>query len=240
MTETMRKLSDYLMLLRLSLRLQLGRRFWIVPLLAMLWPAYQALTLLLGWRAQSFRPVEAQNYLIGFPLLVLGIGLGVRIIAGEIEQRTLEVTYTVPGGARRVWISKLVAAALSLLVAEGALAAITAALFTAYPVAALYGAFQGAVFYLVVAMGLGALFRSEITAALVAGVVLTINGFLTGFGELATRWSPLFNPLGVDGTSPGTVLAWTVQNRIGGALVIAGLIALSCARAERREQLLRV
>jgi hypothetical protein len=240
MDRTLRGLADYVTLLGLSLRLQLGRRFWIVPLLALAWPAYQASTFVLGWRERSFTPDFAQNFLIGFPLIVLAIGLGVRIIAGEIEQRTLEVTYTVPGGAKRVWLAKLTAAALALLVAEALLAAIIAAFFTAYPVAALYGAFQGALFYLVLAMGLGALFRSEITATLVGVVIVTLNGFLTGFGDLATRWSPLFNPLGVDGSNPATVLAWTIQNRIGVALVIAGLIALSCARAERREQLLRV
>ena len=234
------KLVDTLMLLRLSLRLQLGRRSWIVPLLALAWPAYQALTLLAGWRPLSFSAAEAQNGLIGFPLVVLGIGLGVRIIAGEIEQRTLEVTYTVPGGARRVWISKLFSAALSLLVAGVLLALITAAFFTPYPLMSLYGALQGAVFYLVLAMGLGALFRSEITAALVAAVVLTINGFLTGFGDVPRRWSPLFNPLAVRDANPTEVLAWTVQNRIGVALMILALVALSCARAERREQLLRV
>jgi hypothetical protein len=231
---------DGLMLLWLSLRLQLGRRFWLVPLLTLLWPGYHALSLLLGWRDRSFSPEDAQNGLIGFPLLVLAIGLGVRIIASEIEQRTLEVTYTVPGGAHRVWISKLVAAAVPILMAEALLAIVAAAFFTEYPLASLYGAFQGAMFYLVLAMGLGALLRSEITAALVASVLLTANGFVTGFGDLATRWSPLFNPLGTGNASPADVLAWTVQNRVGVALLIVALTLLACTRAERREQLLRV
>lgn len=231
---------DRLLLLQLSMRLQFGRRFWIVPLLALAWPAYQALTLLAGWRGQSFDEADAQNALIGFPLVLLGIGLGVRIIAAEIEQRTLEVTYTVPGGASRVWISKLAAAALALGAAAALLAAVTAAFFTQYPLTALYGALQGAVFYLVLAAGLGALFRSEITAALVALVVLVLNGLLTGFGSTTTRWSPLFNPLAAQNASASDVLAWTVQNRIGTALVIAALIALACARAERRERLLKV
>ncbi|HEX6994910.1 MAG TPA: hypothetical protein VF339_12265 [Gammaproteobacteria bacterium] len=231
---------DAALLLRLSLRLQLGKRFLAVPLLALLWPAYQALTLVVGWRAESFDASDAQNALIGFPLAVLGIGLGVRIIAGEIEQRTLEVTYTVPGGAARVWISKLAAAAAALLAAEALLGIVTALFFTPYPPSALYGAFQSAVFYLAAAAGLGALLRSEITAALVAGVLLTANGFLTGFGGAPSRWSPFFNPLAVDEASAADVLAWTVQNRIGVALATAALVALSCARAERREKLLRV
>lgn len=240
MTELGRKAADTLMLLWLSLRLQLGRRIWLVPVLALLWPAYQALTLVAGWRGQSFGAADAQNALIGFPLVVLGIGLGVRIIAGEIEQRTLEVTYTVPGGASRVWISKLAAAALSLATAGALLAVIAAVLFTPYPLTAVYGALQGAVFYLVLSAGLGALLRSEITAALVAAFVLAANGFLTGFGEAPIRWSPLFNPLAVRDANPADLLAWTVQNRVGTALIIVALVALACVRAERREQLLRV
>jgi|GEM_PF-344787 len=235
-----RSVGDAASLLRLSLRLQLGKRFLVMPLLALLWPAYQALTLVAGWRTQSFDASDAQNALIGFPLAVLGIGLGVRIIAGEIEQRTLEVTYTVPGGAARVWISKLAAAAAVLLAAEALLAIVTALFFTSFPPAALYGAFQSAVFYLAAAAGLGALLRSEITASLVAGVLLTLNGFVTGFGGAPSRWSPFFNPLAVDDASAAEMLAWTVQNRIGVALAIAAIVALSCARAERREKLLKV
>ena len=236
----MANMRDTWQLAWLALRLQLGRRFWIAPLLTLAWPAWHAIRLLLGWRTQSFDPVDAQNFLIGLPLIVLAIALGVRIIASEIEQRTLEVTYTVPGGAQRVWIAKLVAAAVPILMAEAALAVVVAAFFTSYPPAALYGAFQGAAFYLVVSTGLGALMRSEITAALVTTVVLAFNGFATGFGELTTRWSPLFNPLGADGANPVDVFAWSVQNRIGFALLLVALIALACARAERREQLLRV
>ena len=234
------RVRDFLMLAWLALRLQLGRRFWIVPLLTLAWLGYQAFRLLVGWRQQSFAPVDAQNTLIGIPLVIVAIGIGVRVIAGEIEQRTLEVTYTVPGGARRVWIAKIAAAALPILMAEAALAAITAAFFTSFPIGALYGALQGALFYLVLSMGLGALSRSEITGALLASLLFAFNGFATGFGELSTRWSPLFNPLGADGASPAEVFAWTLQNRIGVALLVLALIALACTRAERREQLLRV
>lgn len=235
-----RALGDVVHLLELSLRLQLGKRYFVVPLLALSWPAYQALTLVAGWRDESFDASDAQNELIGFPLAVLGIGLGVRIIAAEIEQRTLEVTYTVPGGAARVWISKLAAAAAVLLAAEALLAIVTVLFFTSYPPAALYGAFQSAVLCLVAAAGLGALLKSEITAALVSGVLLVGNGFVTGFGGMPSRWSPFFNPLTVDDASAADVLAWTVQNRIGVALAVVALVALSCARAERREKLLKV
>ena len=234
------RLIDGVLLINLSLRWQFGRRMWLAPVLALGWPAYHALSLLAGWRGTSFAAAEVQNFLLGLPLIVLAIGLGVGIIAGEIEQRTLEVTYTVPGGARRVWLAKLLAAALPLLAAGALLAVITAVFFTSYPLSALYGALQGAAFYLVLSMGLGALLKSEITAALLAAMVLFLNGLLGGFGEIQRRWSPLFNPLGVPDSNSGDLLAWTIQNRIGVALLILALVALSCVRAERREQLLRI
>jgi hypothetical protein len=240
MRELKKRLADAAVLLKLSLRWQLGRRAWLAPALALGWPAYQALGLLAGWNDTRFAPEDAQNVLIGFPLIVLAIGLGVRIIAGEIEQRTLEVTYTVPGGARRVWLWKVLAAALPLLGAGALLAVVTAAFFTSYPLLALYGALQGAVFYLVLAMGFGALLKSEITALLLTGIVLFLNGLLTGFGDFQRRWSPLFNPLVLDDASASELLAWTIQNRIGVALLIFALVLLSCVRADRREQLLRI
>jgi len=200
---------------------------------------FHGIRLRVGQNVQGFTEAHAQNTLIGLPLAVLAIGLGVRIIAGEIEQRTLEVTYTVPGGAQRVWIAKLSAAMVPLLLAEGLLAAITAIFFTSYPLSALYGALQGAVFYLVLAMALGALFRSEIAAMLAGGVILFLNGLVTNaFGNNTNRISPLFNPLALDNADVTEVLAWTVQNRIGVALAIIALALLAFARAERRERLL--
>ena len=239
MHKVAKSLADTVMFLSLSLRLQLGRRFWLVPALALLWPLYHAVTVLAGWRELPFDPAKVQNGLIGIPLTVLAIGLGVRVVAAEIEQRTLEVAYTVPGGASRVWIGKLSAVALPLLGA-GLLLAIPAAVFSPrYSLSSIYGAFQGAAFYLVLAAGLGAFLRNEITAALVASVVLGLNGFLTGFGNVPSRWSPLFNPLVVvKNVSETEMLAWTVQNRIGFALLILALVMLMCARAERREKLL--
>lgn len=230
-------LADAGMLLRLSLRLQFGPRVWLVPALALLCPAYHALAVLAGWHQLPYDAAAVQNGFIGIPLVVLAIGLGARVIAAEIEQRTLEVAYTVPGGAQRVWIAKLGAAAAPLLVAA-LLLAIIAVFFTRYPFSSFYGALQGAAFYLVLAAGLGALVRNEITAALVASVVLALNGFLTNFGSAPSRWSPLFNPLAAKNANEAEILAWTVQNRIGFGLLIVSLVALTCVRAERREKLL--
>jgi hypothetical protein len=230
-------LENFAMLLRLSARVQFGRWAWLVPALALLWPAFKGLGVLVGWRQRPFDPAEVQNGLIGLPLVVLAIGLGARIVAAEIDQRTLEVAYTVPGGARRVWIAKLGAAAM-LLLGSALLMAIFAAFLVRYPLWSVYGAVQGAAFYLVLAAWFGALTRNEITAALLAAVVLALNAFLTGFGGNPTRWSPLFNPLAVKDADEAEILAWTVQNHIGFALLIVSLVALTCARAERREKLL--
>jgi ABC-type transport system involved in multi-copper enzyme maturation permease subunit len=231
-------IADAAVLLRLSLRLQLGRWVWLVPAIALLWPAYHAITVRLASR--QLNAADAQNGLIGMPLVVLAIGLGVRVVAAEIDQRTLEVAYTVPGGARRVWVAKLAAAAVPLLGTGLLLAIIDAVFLVRYPLSALYGALQAAAFYLVLAAGLGALLRNEITAALVASVMLALNGFLTGFGNAPSRWSPLFNPLVVKDLSETEIFAWTVQNRIGFALLILSLVTLTCARTERRETLLNM
>ena len=112
---TWSRLSDAWRLLLLSARMIAGRRFWIAPLLPLLWTAFQLFRLVIGWREEAYTPVDAQNVLIGFPLTVLGIIFGMRIIAGEIDRRTLEIAYTVPGGTHRVWLAKLLAAFLLLL-----------------------------------------------------------------------------------------------------------------------------
>lgn len=227
------QLTDWLLLLKLSIHVQLGRRYWLLLVAALLWPLSQALFLLLGWRTKGFTAEDAQNFLIGAPLYCLAIGLGVRIIAHEIEQRTLEVGYTIPGGARRVWLSKMIAASGLLLVIEMPLALGTSVFFTAFPALAFYAAFQGAVFYLVVAMWAGAWLKNELAAVLFTLIIGAINLNMTG-----SRWSPLFNPLESTEAGADELLAWSLQNHIGFALVIIIMAALAFSRADRREQLL--
>lgn len=232
------RLGDWVRFVGLSARLIGGRRFWIAPLLTLLWPAFQAFRLMVGWQQSVFEPSSVQTVLVGFPMIVLAIGLGVRIIADEIDRRTLEIAYTVPGGAHRVWLGKLGAALGLLVAAEALLAVATSALFAPVTLGALYGALQAAVFYLVLSMGLAVLTRSEITGALAAAVVLILNGFLTNFGGNQIRVSPTFNPLSLRSTAHEIVAAYTLQNRIGILLAIVALGALAFARAERREKLL--
>jgi hypothetical protein len=232
--------KDQLGLVPISLRLLAGRFWWSAPLLVLLWPAAWLLFLALGWREDAFDRRDVQGFLIGVPLVLLGAGLGLRIIAGEIDRRTLEIAYTVPGGATRVWTAKLLASLALILPAEALLALAALVFVPDYPPAALYGAFQAAIFYLVLAMALSTLFKSEATGGLVLALVLVLNLFLTGFGQLQLRVSPFWNPEALQGNPPeGEVLAWTIQNRLGFALITAALCALTFARAERREKMLR-
>lgn len=234
------RVRDFVEVVGISARLLAGRFWWLVPLWTVLWPAFEAFRIAIGWRPVGYGPAAAQTVLIGTPMIVLAILLGVRIIAGEIDRRTLEITYTVPGGAHRVWIAKLAAALMILLASEAVLAVVAWGFFTKYPWGALYGALQGAVFYLVLAMTLAAWFKSEATAALLCVGVLTLNGFITGFGGNPVRFSPVWNPyvLLERGTDAATVTAWTIQNRVGFLLAIVALVALAFARAQRREALL--
>jgi hypothetical protein len=227
--------ADRWRLLLLALRQVAGRRFWILPALPLLWLAFQIIRVPVGWRSTSYGEADVQGLLIGTPLAVLGAALGVRIIAGEIDQRTLEIAYTVPGGAHRVWVAKLAAATGLLIVTEALLAAATYVFATSLTAGALYGALQGAVFYMVLAMSAGTLFKSEATGALVT-LALGVGNVLIQANEW--RISPFWNPAALDGFDPADVLAWTAQNRIGYALAVGALALLSFGRAERRESML--
>jgi len=228
-------LLERMRLTRLAGRLLAGRWFWVWPLIPLAWIGFQVLRLVVGWRPEDFLPGDAQTVLIGFPLVVLGMFLGIRVMAGEIDQRTLEIAYTVPGGTHRVWLIKLAAALALLLAAEALLAVATLVFCTSYPLGALYGALQAAVFYMILGMGMSALTKSEAT-----GAMLTIGVLIANFPFQAgnTRVSPFFNPARLDDGVAADVLAWTVQNRIGFLLVIAAITVLAFARAERREKML--
>jgi ABC-type transport system involved in multi-copper enzyme maturation permease subunit len=225
-------------LLRLSARAMAGRRYWLAPLLPLLWIAFQALRLVVGWQERAWEPAAVQNALLAFPVVVLAIGLGVRVVAGEIERRTLEIAYTVPGGAHRVWLARFASAATLVAVSTVLLAVVTHVLLVPVPLGAVLGAVQSALFYLAVAMAMAAWFGAEITGVLGCVVVLLFNGLITGFGSVQNRLSPFFNPLAAVDIAPSDLVAWTVQNRIGFLLATAAVVALACARAERREKLL--
>lgn len=229
------RFAEWARLLRLSATLVAGRRFWIMIFVPLGWIAFQVFSVLVEWREEGYSPEHAQNVLIGAPLTVLGLGFGVRIMAADIDRRTLEIAYTVPGGAHRVWLAKLAAASLMLLAAEALLAVATYFFCTSYEIGALYGAMQGALVYMALAMGLSAMVKSEATGALLAVSLLVLNSF---FQALQLRISPFFNPASLGDHTPAEVLAWTVQNRIGFVLITAAIVLLSFGRAERREKML--
>ncbi len=225
---------DRLRLVQLCTRLVAGRRWWVAPLLTLVWPLVVGLWLVLT-KEEAVRPDGAQNALLSIPLSVLAIGLGVRIIAGEVDRRMLEIGYTTPGGVQRLWLGKLTAC-LGLLVAGEALLAGAAFLFfTSFPPLALYGALQTATFFLVTAMAWGALFRSEVTGALASFAVFLLCSL---FQEALGRWSPFWNESAHAGEARADVVAWSLQNRAGYALLILALVALGFARSERREKML--
>ena len=224
-------------LYRLAAISNTGHFFWILPFVPLGWVGIQHLIEYYGV-VQPRGMESVQGTLIGLPLTVLAIFLGLRIIAGEINTRQLEIVYTVPGGASRVWLTKMIAAFLILLPAELMMGVYVWFLITEYPFLMLQGAMQSALFYLCLAMGFGALFKSEVAGAIATVAIFGLNGMMTGFGGQQFRLSPFFNPWALPNADPADLVAWTIQNRIGFLLLTLALIALAFMRSNRREKLL--
>ena len=214
-----------------------GRKFWVLPVLPLLWLGFIVVVVWLDPSA-TIRPEEVLGTLLGIPMTALGIFFGMRIIAGEIEDRSLEVAYTVPGGSHRLWLLKLWGAFLLLLTAEIILVLVIVSSITFFPFNAIYGAMQAAFFYMVLSMGMSTLFRNEIAGAVFTISILAFNGLITDFGENQLRISPFWNPEMVPEADVTEVLAWSLQNRIGMILVICGMISLAFMRSNRRERML--
>ena len=221
-----------------------GHFFWIWPLaLVVIWLSvytlleHDAINVI-----NSITVSDVQNRLLGMPLAILGGVLGLRIIAGEINARTIEIIYTVPGGANRVWTIKLLAALAMIAISELVLALYTWFYFTPFPIEILLGAFLAATFFLVLSMGVSALFRSEVSGAIVAALLFFVSLLmLQGPGnEGIKKLLPFFNPYASNIDESVNVLSLTFQNRIGYILIIIGLICLAYMRGARREKLLSV
>ena len=234
MSTRLRRLGARFELFRLAGLAIAGHWVWLLIFLPLVWLAARALETLIS-PSGPFEPVNAQVGLMGIPMAILAVILGLRIIAGEMDGRSLEIAYTVPGGCQRVWWAKLAASALILIAAEALLALVTYFLFTKFNLVALYGALQGAVFYLALSMAFAALFRSEVAGAMATAAVLVFDLLILGNG---TRASPFWNPLAVQNPDPAAILAMAVQNRIGVPIVIALIIGLAFMRANRRERML--
>jgi hypothetical protein len=122
---------------------------------------------------------------------------------------------------------------LILIVAEALLALATYVFCTAFPWSTLYGSLQGAVFFMVLSMGFGALLKSEAAGAMVCAGVLTIALMTTSL-----RVSPFFNIEVLQDLEAIDRIARLVQNRIGYVLITAAVMLLTFGRAEQRERLL--
>lgn len=228
--------GDRLLLVALAARTLGGRWYWVLPLTPLAWTALLALFALGG---SQYEPADAQVWLLGLPLGALAVALGVRIIGGEVDASTLEIAYTVPGGEWRIWLARFAAGVILLAAADLLLAAVTFVFLTELGFGAVYGAFQGAVVMLALGMGLGALLRGTITAAMVATPLLAL-AVMTGATSSPglARISPLYDPLHSRDAAPADVIAWTVQNRLAMVLVVVALVALACSRAARRERMI--
>ena len=225
-------------LVRLAAVANAGHRFWLFPIVVpIVWLGFH-------YALEEFEfmnPIvmaDAQTRMMGLPLAIIGIFLGLRIIAGEINARSIEIVYTVPGGAEKVWWIKFFAAILILIPTEILLALGTWFVFTEFAFEALYGALQSGVFFIVIAMGFSTLFRSEVGGAIASVALLAFFGLASNFGGNQARWSPFFNPYAIPNEDFSTLLAWTIQNRIAMFLLMIGILSLAFMRGNRRERLL--
>ncbi|MCY4130203.1 MAG: hypothetical protein OXG15_13310 [Gammaproteobacteria bacterium] len=214
-----------------------GKHFYLILLVAPIWVCGLFLLEYVGL-VDGFNSGHAQITLIGIPLVFIGVFLGLRIIASEISGRSLEIVYTVPGGCERVWWVKLIAAVLILIPVEILLAVGVWFFITEYPLFVLQGSLQGALFAMVLAMGMSALFRSEIGGAVATALVLVFFAFISGFGNIQRVFSPFYNPFAMFEADPEVLLEATVQNRIGYALLTLAILGLAFMRSNRREKLL--
>lgn len=234
---------QWLNLLRLAMVAIAGHFFWIWPLvLVVVWLSFHTVFEQATWI--TITASDVQNRLIGLPLSILAAVLGLRIIAGEINARTIEIIYTVPGGANRVWTIKLLASLTMIVATELVLALYTWFVFTHFPIEALLGAFLAATFFLVVSMGFSALFRSEVSGAIIAALLFGICFLILSVPDQSAQkfklFVPFFNPYAANMDESANILAMILQNRIGFFLTTMGLICLSYMRGERREKLLSV
>lgn len=233
MAKRWQQVSNTIALWRLSAQVQMGRHYLLFIPAILLWPALQWGLSLIGVR-DDFSYASAQNGLLGLPLYCVAIGLGIRVIAHEVEKRTLEVCYGIPKGAQRVWLAKIAAVSCLLIAALIPLSLVTYFLLTSYPIEAIAAALKGAIFYLVLSMWVGVWLRSELLAGIVMLLVLALN--LSG--ENTSVWSPLFNPLNIEDNSSLDLVAMSIQNHLTYSCLIVAFVVLSINRAEKREVLL--
>ena len=214
-----------------------GRFFYLVVLIAPLWIGGLWAIEFVGF-VDTYTPADVQNLILGLPLVIIGTFLGLRIIASEISGRSLEIVYTVPGGCERVWWTKLTAALFMLLPLGGLLAVFGRIFLTEIPILSIQGAFQVGLFFMVLAMGFAALFRSEVGGAVGTVIVLILSWLIGGPNDNQNVVSPFYNPMGALNIDLDQLIANTVRNRIAYILVSFAILGLAFMRSNRRERLL--
>lgn len=234
MNKIIAQLKFNLFLYILCNRLQMGHRFWMLPFAVFIWPLLQACMVFIGWKQGGFELVDVQNRLMGYPLYLMSIGIGVGLIANEVEKRTLEVSFTLPGGSAKIWINKLIAASFLIIMAELILGLCTWIFFTGITSGIVIRVFQGAIFYLVLAMTAGAFFKNSLIAGIVTCFVLFANSYFTN-----GSWSPVFNPLTINNLSAGDLMQLIIRNHFIVIAAIFVMALLAFLRMEQREALLR-
>lgn len=232
------KVRANLEMYRLAATSLAGKRFWLILFIA---PVYLFCRWVLHYfRFNEIQYTDIQGDILAVPMVLIGIVLGLRLIAGEISGRTLEIIYTVPGGCERVWFSKIIAAILILIPLEMILAVGAWFIFEPFPLFMLYFALQTALFYLFVAMGFAVLFRSEVGGGIAVFGLLMFNALVSGFGENQLRFSPFFNPWMIDDIEFEQLVARIFQNIIAFLLLNIIIVLLTFMRSNRREKLLSV
>ena len=230
------EILEYLRLLWLARLSLAGRWSFALAFAPIVWPLLLAVLLLMSPEDAGYEPQSVATVLLGPAVAALGIGFGVRIVGAEIEQRTIELAYTVPGGAKKVWTAKLIAAGATLVLSTLLTGGFVAALLTEFPPNVLLDALLASLTYMCLALWLSVITRSEVTGALLS-VPLLVLGILLG----ETRFSPFFNTLElVESGQYATreIVAWSTQNRVGQALACLALVLMAYGGADRREKLL--
>jgi len=189
---------------------------------------------------QRMTEEDVLPWLLEFPLSALAVYLNMQLIAGEKENRTLEVMFTTAGSRYKVWLLRL--GTLNAILLALALGLSTLAFFTFadLPIAgAALNAFVPTFFVGNMTLYFSVRFRSGFAAGMVAaGLLLALLMFSEAINE--TRYFLYFNPYHVPRElDPETWNLWMWQNRLA-VSVLAGLFLFAALRGmEVRERLLR-
>jgi len=159
-------------------------------------------------------------------LLVHGIALGGRLIAGQEEDGTLELDFAAPLGRARLYWERLAAA---WLLVTGLVAAVTAAVLVSNPMFDLNVSPANVV---ATGVGLGLLIGGFVTVAFAIGAATGRRGIAVGatagLAVIAYVFRGVANAAGVDVYAALSPLSWFLQpDPLANGLVLASVIKLA-------------